>query len=391
MPADTREEHTGGTADGSERSSLSVDGDEGAEDSPRPPRDPDAAAAEVEGPELTEWLCAGHKADLCLKRRDYSGLAAAAEGLCALQPQRRRGWMLQWLSLVEQEASLDQLQELFQRAQAACDDEVLRCELERALAAAGSSSSSSIPGEIAVRHTPSGEPVDGVQTFVGEWDAEGVFVYQAFRDEIADYALLHQRFGGPCFKTTRMTWIKPSFGWVLYRSGYGHKPGQHRVLKIKLPHGRLASILAQCRFVDTNKATKGEAEGAHGGSNGRVQWDPERDMMSADGREPREMLRKRAIQIGLRGRLSDFYTSSTISIQDVTELAHRVCEAHRAKPAKMRDTKMAQLVPELPDEQPYLPACPEQVLAHLGMRPGANAAVLACLGRGKAKHAKASR
>lgn len=53
-----------------------------------------------------------------------------------------------------------------------------------------------------------------------EWDDEGVFFYQAYSDAIADWALENQRFGGPHFKTKQMTWIKPSFAWMLYRSGY---------------------------------------------------------------------------------------------------------------------------------------------------------------------------
>ena len=48
--------------------------------------------------------------------------------------------------------------------------------------------------------------------FRAEFDEEGVYVYQAFRDSIADYALAHGRFGGPDFNPARMTWIKPSFG-----------------------------------------------------------------------------------------------------------------------------------------------------------------------------------
>merc|ERR1740121_3005493 len=59
--------------------------------------------------------------------------------------------------------------------------------------------------------------------FIGEWDEEGVFFYQAFNKEIADWALENQKFGGPAFNPVRMTWIKPSFAWVLYRAGYGHK------------------------------------------------------------------------------------------------------------------------------------------------------------------------
>jgi hypothetical protein len=217
-----------------------------------------------------------------------------------------------------------------------------------------------------------------VQVFNGEWDAEGVFVYQAFCDEIADWALTNQRFGGPCFQMTRMTWIKPSFGWVLYRSGYANKAGQKRVLKIKLPHDAMGNLLSQCKWVDTNKATRLEHTGS---GSGNVQWDPERDMMSANGREPREMLRRRAIQIGLGPRLLELYVRSTLSIQDVSGLAHRVCDAHRGK----KKNAMASLLPDLPHERPYMPHCSERCLVELGMLPGQTASLLAQLGRGKAR------
>ena len=73
---------------------------------------------------------------------------------------------------------------------------------------------------------------DNVQVFHGEWDDEGVFFYQAYNNNIADWAIEHQKFGGPEFNPRRMTWIKPSFAWVLYRSGYGHKHGQNRILHL---------------------------------------------------------------------------------------------------------------------------------------------------------------
>ena len=57
------------------------------------------------------------------------------------------------------------------------------------------------------------------------YDDEGLYVYQAYRPEIGLYAAEHGRFG-PGFKLDRMTWIKPSFGWMLYRCGYGFKPDQ---------------------------------------------------------------------------------------------------------------------------------------------------------------------
>merc|ERR1719203_2156117 len=93
------------------------------------------------------------------------------------------------------------------------------------------------------------EEVDGScqHQFVAEWDDEGVYFYQAFNDEIADSAIEHQKFGGPKFNPDRMTWIKPSFAWMLYRAGYGLKDkNQSRVLRVKLSHEAAATILAAC-------------------------------------------------------------------------------------------------------------------------------------------------
>ena len=197
---------------------------------------------------------------------------------------------------------------------------------------------------------------DGVQVFRGQWDDEGVYFYQAYNDEIAEWAVQHQQFGGPQFNPTRMTWIKPSFAWVLYRSGYARKHNQTRILRVKLSHISAAELLNHC-----------QCRTGGGGSKGRVQWDPERDLMSGDGRAPREMLRRRAIQIGLKGSLSEFYVKSVIAIEDVTELAHRVQAAHTAADSKMA---MSQLLPELPVERPYMPCCPAPVLTRLRMLPG---------------------
>ena len=84
------------------------------------------------------------------------------------------------------------------------------------------------------------------KTTLAEWDEEGVYVYQAFNNEIADWALTNGKFGGPSFNPHRMTWIKPSFAWVLYRSGYGMKDdNQKRILRIKLSHDSFASIVSQ--------------------------------------------------------------------------------------------------------------------------------------------------
>jgi len=198
-----------------------------------------------------------------------------------------------------------------------------------------------------------------VHEFRAEHDEDGVFFYQAFKDEIADFAIQHQRFGGPDFNPSRMTWIKPSFGWVLYRSGYARKHHQNRILKVKVPHDAVADMLSKCA-----------CRHGGGGTLGRVQWDPERDLWQGDGsgkrnREPRKM-RVRAIQMGVSGHISEQYVHSIVSIEDVTQLAQRVGLAHESDDVK---AAMADLRPELPRERPYMPLCSTEDLIRLHLRP----------------------
>ena len=179
------------------------------------------------------------------------------------------------------------------------------------------------------------------------------------------------------------TWIKPSFAWVLYRSGYAHKHNQERILKIKLPHEALRIILEECA-----------CKHGGGGTLGRVQWDPARDLYSTDGKVPRKMLRKRAIQIGMKGRISKFYVDSILCIEDVTSIAQEVEARHLAMASKSGSNRketetpahIAEIMTEtisLPLERPYMPQCSEYHLRRLGVLAGDTARAVASLGRGK--------
>ena len=144
----------------------------------------------------------------------------------------------------------------------------------------------------------------------------------------------------------------------MFRSRYASKHNQKRILKIKLSHESDAMLLSQC------KCSHGG-----GGSWGRVQWDPERDIMAGDGNEPRRLLRTRAIQIGLKGHLAKKYVENIIHIEDVTELARKLGEAHRVDYVRKSKTKeaMAAILDELPREKPYRPSCSTEVLEALVM------------------------
>ena len=76
------------------------------------------------------------------------------------------------------------------------------------------------------------------------FDSDSITVYQAYCHEIADAALAEGTFVAP-FRMNRMTWIKPSFLWMMYRCGWASKPGQERVLAIRMNRSGFEAALAE--------------------------------------------------------------------------------------------------------------------------------------------------
>ncbi|KYC41057.1 hypothetical protein WA1_23355 [Scytonema hofmannii PCC 7110] len=158
------------------------------------------------------------------------------------------------------------------------------------------------------------------QQILAGYDKEGIFVYQAFKPSIADEAVLKGTFGKG-FNLDRMTWIKPSFGWMLYRSGYATKHRQERILKIKLSHEGFQTILAQGIPTTCDRkifASEQEWRRALDNSEVRYQWDPDRNLSL-------HRLERRALQIGIRDSIVQQYVNTWIlAIEDVTQLAHDI-------------------------------------------------------------------
>ena len=167
-------------------------------------------------------------------------------------------------------------------------------------------------------------------------------VYQAYRREIALPALSAQTFVEP-FSMSRMTWIKPSFFWMMHRSGWGTKPEQEVVLAIDVTRDGFDWALANAALSSFSPEVHGDhqtwkrqlAERPN-----RIQWDPERD-------EAMNKLMHRAIQIGLKAEAVDRYVTEWIrQIDDVTPVAreiHQLSAAGRLQEAR----RLA------PDERPY--------------------------------------
>jgi Domain of unknown function (DUF4291) len=152
------------------------------------------------------------------------------------------------------------------------------------------------------------------------FDEHTIVVYQAYPPAIAEAALAAGRFVPP-FKLDRMTWIKPSFLWMMYRCGWGTKPDQERVVAVTITRDGFEWTLAHACLSHHDPAVyRGEqawAERKHA-SPVRIQWDPERNLTL-------DPLPHRAIQIGLGGEAAHRYVNDwTVRIDEITPLARDI-------------------------------------------------------------------
>jgi hypothetical protein len=112
-----------------------------------------------------------------------------------------------------------------------------------------------------------------------------------------------------------MTWIKPNFLWMMYRSGWGTKPDQQTTLAISLKREGFASLLSQAVASTFDPAvfpTESEWKSAVASSSVRLQWDPDHDPLGRP-------VERRAIQIGIRGDALHRYVHEwTVEIEDIS-------------------------------------------------------------------------
>ncbi|MEV0438742.1 DUF4291 domain-containing protein [Streptomyces spectabilis] len=135
-------------------------------------------------------------------------------------------------------------------------------------------------------------------------DARTIVVYQAYSPAIADAALRAGRFVAP-FSFHRMTWIKPSFLWLMHRSNWARKPGQERVLAVRISREGWEEALSRAVLTTSDPAAVAQAA-VH------VQWDPERSARGA-------ALNHYSIQVGVGRQLIRTFTDDWIvSLTDLT-------------------------------------------------------------------------
>lgn len=185
-----------------------------------------------------------------------------------------------------------------------------------------------------------------------DFDRSTIVVYQAYNDAIADAALQAQQLVPP-FSLNRMTWIKPSFLWLMERSGWGTKSNQQRTLAIRITRAGWNSALAAgtlTAFDPKIHASSEDWRTRFAGSEVHVQWDPERSLYGSK-------LDFRSIQVGLsRAVIQKYVAEWTVEIVDLTS---RVAKLRQLRKAGEYSTAKKQL----PAERVY----PASEFVHLGI------------------------
>lgn len=152
------------------------------------------------------------------------------------------------------------------------------------------------------------------------YNTNTIRVYQAYSDIIADEALKLGTFGSH-FKMNRMTWIKPSFLWMMYRCGWAEKENQERVLAIDIKREEFDKAVKNAvisTYTEELCISREEWKKLVKSSDIRIQWDPEKDIEGNN-------LSYRSIQLGIRGNALIEYVNDWITnIEDLTQYVNEL-------------------------------------------------------------------
>ena len=177
-------------------------------------------------------------------------------------------------------------------------------------------------------------PDSGCQ-ILANYNEDSIVVYQAFSPSIAEYAVRLQRFGCPDYKLTWMTWIKTSFLWMMFCSGWATKKDQERILAIYLSLEGFEEIFRRACLA--KRQTENNIDGNL--VTVRLQWDPDHNPYG-------EKEQRRAVQLGLRGdTLNLFLQKWILQIEDITNFV-------KAQHEHVLAGKLDEL--EMPEEKVYI-------------------------------------
>ena len=194
-----------------------------------------------------------------------------------------------------------------------------------------------------------------IQEIRADYDRETITVYQAYDKSIAIPAIKNNRFEKP-FSFNRMTWIKPSYLWLMERSNWGTKSNQEYILGIKIKRTRWEKALSLGVLTDPDKTiyksgTLWDKEFQN--AKVHIQWDPERTFKGAK-------MQIRSIQVGVGRDLIQEYNEEWIEeITDLTPLTRKI--RLLLKQGKYKEAKRI-----LPKEKTY--DVPDEIKSRIGIR-----------------------
>ena len=152
------------------------------------------------------------------------------------------------------------------------------------------------------------------------YDADSIVIYQAYNTAIAGPAIEQQKFVLP-FSLGRMTWIKPSFLWLMHRSNWGQKNGQENILAVRIKRSAWNKALSLGVLTHPEPSIYADAkewddrfEKAHV----HIQWDTERSLRGA-------ALNYYSIQVGITRHLIQEYVDDwVLEIEDISALVQKI-------------------------------------------------------------------
>ncbi|MFE5285075.1 DUF4291 domain-containing protein [Nocardia sp. NPDC056611] len=188
-----------------------------------------------------------------------------------------------------------------------------------------------------------------------DFDRDTIVVYQAFNDAIATAAVGAQRFIEP-FSLNRMTWIKPSYRWLMHRSNWARSPGQERILAVRITRAGWEEALENAVLTSPERRVYADAaqwRNQFENAIVRVQWDPEYSLRNVK-------LDHRSIQVGLSRTIIQRYVDDwVVEIRDLTTLTHKIS-------AHLREGRVDRAKDLLPPEKRY------PLTEHLAKKVGAD-------------------
>jgi len=158
------------------------------------------------------------------------------------------------------------------------------------------------------------------QEIRANFDKDTITIYQAYNDKIGVPAIKNNKFEAP-FSFNRMTWIKPSYLWLMERSNWGTKSNQTVILGIKIKRSAWETALGMGVLTHPDKAVYANGstwEKQFKAAKVHIQWDPERTFRGGK-------LQERSIQVGISRFLIEEYNSEWITeIVDFTPLTKKI-------------------------------------------------------------------